>query len=84
MDLVDKNEKISPKLAAQDIIVTTIDKVRYSWMLQEFIKFEMPCLYVGPTGTGKSVYIKNVLLSALDKEKYITIEIGFSAQTSAN
>ena len=40
-------------------------------------------LYVGPTGTGKSIYIKSVLQNTLPKDKFTTIEVGFSAQTSA-
>ena len=84
MDLVDKNETFPKNMAPQEIIVTTIDKVRYSHMLKLFIDNMIPALYVGPTGTGKSIYIQNVLLTQLDREKYNTIEVGFSAQTSAN
>jgi dynein heavy chain, axonemal len=82
-DLIDKNEKIPSKAMPQDVIVTTTDKVKYSYLLELFIKNEIPVLYVGPTGTGKSIYIQNVLQQVLPKEKFTTIEVGFSAQTSA-
>jgi len=38
-----------------------------------------PTLFCGPTGTGKSTYIKSVLNNQLDPSKYLSIEIGFSA-----
>lgn len=40
-------------------------------------------LFCGPTGTGKSCYIKNFILNDLDPSKFSSIELGFSAQTSA-
>ncbi len=74
---------IPARINPQEIIVTTIDTIRYTELLQMFVEYEISPLYVGPTGTGKSVYIKNALLTKLSQDKYRTVEIGFSAQTSA-
>lgn len=39
---------------------------------------------VGPTGTGKSVYMKSFLSERLDRAKWTHMVFNFSAQTSAN
>lgn len=78
LDLVDKNEQFSNKLQPHEILVKTSDTVRYSYILELNIYSDHPTLFCGPTGTGKSVYIKNVI-NSLPKTKYSTIEVGFSA-----
>jgi dynein heavy chain len=78
IDLVDKNEVYSSKIQPHEILVKTTDTVRYSYLLNLSIAGANPTLFCGPTGTGKSVYIKNVMTS-LPKEKYTPIEVGFSA-----
>lgn len=50
-----KNSKVN------EIIVTTMDTIRYGFMLNMFIVNDIRTLFVGPTGTGKTAYIQNVL-----------------------
>ncbi|GLC77190.1 hypothetical protein PLESTF_001896200 [Pleodorina starrii] len=79
-----KVESISPDVDYSSIIVTTADVVRYNYLLERQVANHAPLLLVGPTGTGKSVYIKSFLSSKLDRSKWVHMVFNFSAQTSAN
>jgi dynein heavy chain len=74
---------VAPGTSFNDILIPTQDTVRYTYLLDLLITNNKPLLFVGPTGTGKSKYITNKLLSGLPKEHYIPIFVMFSARTSA-
>ena len=86
MDLCEKDklDQFPVDTQVSSIVVTTIDTIRYMHIQEHCIYNNIPTLFVGPTGTGKSIYINKVLLEKLPKEKFNIISIGFSAQTSAN
>ena len=60
LDTID-SKALDPDLEYTNIIVPTVDTVRYSYLLDKYVQHNVHCLFVGPTGTGKSVYVKRHL-----------------------
>eukprot|EP00798_Chlamydomonas_sp_ICE-L_P012761 gene12761-16012_t len=67
-----------------EIIIPTKDSARYTYLLDLALTHNQPLLMVGPTGTGKSVYINRHLADGLPKEKWTPIFITMSARTTGN
>ena len=66
-----------------ELIIPTLDSVRYTYLLDLLVTNNMHVLMTGPTGTGKTVNI-NAHLQTGFSDKYVPICMTFSAQTSAN
>ena len=81
-----ETEKIDPpgeELEFNQLIIPTVDTIRYSYVFNKMTMARKPVLFCGPTGTGKTVYVQSGL-KALDGTKWSSIQTGFSAQTNAN
>ncbi|NXH72361.1 DYH3 protein, partial [Hydrobates tethys] len=84
MEYITKEEQvISPGAKVSELIIPTMETARQMFFLKTYVEHNVPLLFVGPTGTGKSAITNNFLLQ-LPKQKYIPSFINFSARTSAN
>lgn len=75
--------KIPKDATFNSIVVPTIDTIRNEWLLEKLLRKGYHVLCTGDTGTGKSVSVKNKLLSGMPSQ-FNSIFLTFSAQTSAN
>uniref|UniRef100_A0A5F9CIR0 Dynein axonemal heavy chain 3 n=1 Tax=Oryctolagus cuniculus TaxID=9986 RepID=A0A5F9CIR0_RABIT len=79
-EYISKEEEHIP---VSELIIPTMETARQSFFLKTYLDHEIPMLFVGPTGTGKSAITNNFLLH-LPKNTYLPSCINFSARTSAN
>eukprot|EP00794_Sanderia_malayensis_P006878 gene6878-7653_t len=76
-------EPIPKDAVPHEVIISTTETVRQRYFLDVFLTHESPVLFVGPTGTGKSA-ITNNYIATLDRDRYVTNFMNFSAQTSSS
>jgi dynein heavy chain len=73
---------VDPKLSFAEIIVPTVDSIRYTYLLNALVKQQRHVLFTGETGTGKTVNVQQYLAGV--EKKFQPISLAFSAATSAN
>jgi len=83
MQTINNELVIKPGMKIKDAIVPTLDTARYTYLMDLTLRNNCPVVFVGPTGTGKSVYIKDKLMNGLEKDLFLPVIMNFSAQTSA-
>ncbi|XP_043277760.1 dynein axonemal heavy chain 2 [Venturia canescens] len=82
-------EKLPPSWKFQagtpfyEIIVPTVDTIRYQYLVGMLLSNGYPVMLVGPVSTGKTSAAQSVL-NFLDRNKYSPLTINMSAQTTSN
>ncbi|KAH8377909.1 hypothetical protein KR093_007822, partial [Drosophila rubida] len=71
-------------IPVNQIIIQTNESVRIAAVIDLLVRHGKPLMLVGPTGTGKSVYVIDYMLTRMDLTMFKPLLISFSAQTSAN
>ena len=74
--------KYNPEDRFFDILVPTVDTVRFGYIMEKLLTVDHSVLFTGLTGVGKSVVARAQLESLIEKN-FNPIFIGFSAQTSS-
>jgi dynein heavy chain, axonemal len=74
---------IPDKAQFQDILVPTLDTIRYGYILETQLRNDYPVLFCGDTGTGKSVMVKDKLMKHMG-ENFVSHFMNFSANSKAN
>lgn len=64
------------------ILVPTVDTLKFSYILNLMITNKFPVIFVGESGTAKSVIISNYL-SSLKSDDYMRLNINFSSRTTS-
>ncbi|ODM98966.1 Dynein heavy chain 6, axonemal [Orchesella cincta] len=73
----------NPAVSFVDILVPTVDTVRFGYLLELLLSVNRAVLFTGTTGTGKSAIAKYVLTTIAGPNNYLPIYMTFSAQTSS-
>mmetsp|Transcript_28688 Transcript_28688/g.25696 ORF Transcript_28688/g.25696 Transcript_28688/m.25696 type:complete len:86 (-) Transcript_28688:143-400(-) len=80
--VTEEGHKKNDHVNVNDIVIPTPESIKIIEFFKLAINHEFPFLVIGPTGTGKSLFINNHLKS-LSLESYLMINVTFSAKTTA-
>nr|KAF6307771.1 dynein axonemal heavy chain 6 [Myotis myotis] len=66
-----------------EMLVPTIDTVRFGYLMEKLLAVRHSVLFTGTTGVGKSVIAKGLLNRIQESAGYVPVYLNFSAQTSS-
>nr|CAI5837150.1 unnamed protein product [Callosobruchus analis] len=78
-----KAEVITESAYMSEILVPTVDTLRYNNIFSMLIKNKRKFVLMGPPGTGKSILMENLFINKMSKDKYETSQMTFNVSLSA-
>ena len=64
------------------LVVPNIDQAKYNFLLSLIVENKKSLLLVGEAGSGKSVYINDLIDRRLSKDKFVSAKLYFTSHTS--
>ncbi len=64
------------------ILVPTVDTVRNTWLLDALLRADMMTLFIGGSGTAKTVTVQDYLRN-VDPDTNVTVTVNFSSRTAS-
>eukprot|EP00892_Ulva_mutabilis_P000668 jgi/Ulvmu1/10601/UM065_0057.1 len=72
----------NPLVKFSKIVVPTVDLVRSTWLVRTIMQANKPCLFVGESGTAKTLTIQTYL-GSLDPLTHVLLNMNFSSRTTS-
>ena len=75
---IDSSAPLPRDIFACQLIIPTAETAKYYHLMNLFVENGKPFLFIGPSGTGKSAYVKDLLNRKLDKDKFASCCLYFT------
>ena len=79
---LDANAPLPRDINACQLVIPNVETVKHFFIMNLFVESSKPFLLIGESGTGKSVYVKDLLHRKLDADKYASASLFFTSNTA--
>jgi dynein heavy chain len=79
---VDMTVPLPREIYACQLIIPNAEQAKYNFVMNLLIENSRPFILLGSPGTGKSVYIRDMLTRKLDVEKFVSVSLYFTSHTN--
>ena len=79
-----KQFQVTADLRFNELVIPTPDTIKMGWLISMVVPNKKHLLLTGPTGTGKTLTIIDILTTNYDNDFYSYVKMSMTAQTTAN